>query len=400
MSELAKLNPEEFGIEKSKALEITKGLQTVLSEREELKKSYTDVIALEITKENLLTFKELRIKIRDNRTKGIEAWHKVNKDFYLRGGQFVDAIKRKEILVNEQMEEKLQEAEKFFENQEKERIAELHKTRLSLISEFVEDTTGLDLGNMQDEVFEGFLNLKKTQKAERIESERIANEKRIEEENKAKLHNERKEVALPFYQFWTDFEKTLNFGEQSESDFNSFMNRLKTAKQSDDDEKEKQKVENARLKKEQEAKDELRKTRSPLLQPYIVFIRDYNTLIDKPETEFVKELEEIKKGAELQWEYDREEMRKESIRIAGEAKMKAEADAKLKAEQEARAKEENAKKEAEKLAKTPIKNQLTAWVETFQNEIPEHLKDDVVANDIITKFWAFKSWAKSEIDKI
>jgi len=250
MSELATLNPEEFGIEKSKALEITNGLQTVLAEREVLKASYKEVLSLEVTKENIPVFKELRIRIRDNRTKGIESWHKVNKDFYLRGGQFIDAIKRKEILENQQMEEKLEEAEKFFQNQEIQRIKDLNDSRLAIISEYVEDTTGLDLGNMQDEVFEGFLNLKKTQKAERIEAERIANEKRIEEENKAKLHNERKEVALPFYQFWTDFEKTLNFGEQSESDFNSFMDRLKTAKQSDDNEKEKQRIENERLKKE------------------------------------------------------------------------------------------------------------------------------------------------------
>ena len=79
-------------------------------------------------------------KIYTNRTKGIDAWHKVNKDFYLRGGQFIDAIKRKEILVNEQMEEKLQEAEKFFENQEKQRIADLQESRLKLISEYIEMT--------------------------------------------------------------------------------------------------------------------------------------------------------------------------------------------------------------------------------------------------------------------
>jgi hypothetical protein len=42
------------------------------------------------------------------------------------------------------------------------------------------------------------------------------------------------------------------------------------------------------------------------LQPYIVFIRDYNGLILKPEEEYQSELIEIKKGAELQWKSDRE----------------------------------------------------------------------------------------------
>jgi len=363
MSNLVKLDHKEFGIEESKAKQISDQFKPMLDKMVELEKEANEVLKLDINDpESSKKAKEVRLKYVKVRT-GTDEIHKEQKAFYLQAGRFVDGWKNAQRFASQGIEEKLESIEKHVANQEKERIAKLQETRLSLISEFVEDTTGLDLGNMPDEVFEGFFNLKKTQKLERIEAERIAEEKRIEEAKAEALRIETERLA----------------------------------------ELEKQKAiqaENDRLKKEQEAKDELRKTRSPLLQPYIVFIRDYNTLIDKPETEFVKELEEIKKGAEDHWEHERQEAKKEAIRIEKEAKIKAEADAKLKAEQEARAKEENTKKEAEKLAKTPIKNQLTAWIDTFQNEIPAHLKDDVVANDILTKFWAFKSWAKSEIEKI
>jgi len=40
------------------------------------------------------------------------------------------------------------------------------------------------------------------------------------------------------------------------------------------------------------------------LAPYIVFIREYRKLINLDEEAYQKELKEIKKGANLQWEYD------------------------------------------------------------------------------------------------
>jgi len=97
------VNPTEFGLEPIKAQEMVSGLNTVIAEREVLKNAYIDVIGLEITSENLSTFKELRLKIVKNRTQGIEKWHKTNKAFYLAGGRFVDAIKNKEIAENERM---------------------------------------------------------------------------------------------------------------------------------------------------------------------------------------------------------------------------------------------------------------------------------------------------------
>lgn len=114
-------NVDLFGIEPVKAKEMVSGLSTTLAERQVLKDAYVDVIELEITTENLPTFKELRLKIMKNRTQGLTKWKEKEKSFYLAGGNFIQAIYNKEVAINEEMESKLLEAEKFFENQEKEK---------------------------------------------------------------------------------------------------------------------------------------------------------------------------------------------------------------------------------------------------------------------------------------
>jgi len=196
------IKPDLFGIELAKAQEMTSGLSTTIAEREVLKNAYVDVIALEINAENLPTFKELRLKIVKNRTQGIEKWHKTNKAFYLAGGRFVDAVKNKEVLINEEMEEKLLEAEKYFENLEKEAKRILNEKRIEIIRPFVEDVFGLDFSDFSDENFDDFVLGKKTRFEEnrkaaeaevlRIENERLAGieKKRLEEIENEKIRVE------------------------------------------------------------------------------------------------------------------------------------------------------------------------------------------------------------------
>lgn len=217
-AELTKVDPKQYGLEESKATQMREGLTPIIEERMILAEQYQRVITQELNDATLKEARELRLKIRDNRTKGIEKWHSANKEFYLRGGQFVDAIKKVEILENERMEDNLLSIEKHFENLEKEKQEALHNQRLSLITPYVEDTTALDFRTMQDDVFEAFLSAKKSafnarieaeKKAEaeileairieneRIEAQRIENE-RLKKENEAKelqLEKERDEAA-------------------------------------------------------------------------------------------------------------------------------------------------------------------------------------------------------------
>lgn len=355
------IKPDLFGLELSKANEMVSGLCTTLAEREVLKNAYIDVIALEITSENLPIFKELRLKIVKNRTQGIEKWHKTNKAFYLAGGRFVDAVKNKEVTINEDMESKLMDAEKYFENLEKERLRLLNLERIEKIRPYVEDTTGLDFSEMNDYDFDDYVLGKKT---------------RFENEQKAKKEAE----------------------EKAESDRVAEIERQKAIES-----------ENAKLKAEAEAKSILRSERAKLLQPYVVFIRDYNGLIEKEETEFQKELSEIKIGAEQHWqfeleernkkariEFEQQELQRKEFEKATEERLKKEAE--IKAENERLAKEKTDKLEAEKLAKTPVKKQLSVWVESF--EIPNISIDNETSKEIIAKFEAFKKWSINQINNL
>jgi hypothetical protein len=153
------VNPNEFGIEETKANELIGNLPQIKSERDILQKQYDELILLDIEdSETAKKAKALRLLISKNRTQGINQWHKVTKDLFLKGGQFVDAIKRVEVQVNERMEAQLEEIENYHAKKESERKESLRVERLSILqpySEFV--PFGIDLSNLSDEDFQVWL---------------------------------------------------------------------------------------------------------------------------------------------------------------------------------------------------------------------------------------------------
>jgi hypothetical protein len=142
--------PSEFGLATNTAVNMLVGLVPTLAERNLLIEAYTEAIKLEITKENVKYFKELKSKIVKNRTQGLKLWQEKEKRFYLDGGRFIQSIYNKEVLINEQMEEKLEAAIKYEENLEKERINKLIEERSELISNFVEDPLVYNLGQLDE----------------------------------------------------------------------------------------------------------------------------------------------------------------------------------------------------------------------------------------------------------
>ena len=198
--ELVKVNPSEYGIEEKKASELIGNLPQLQSERDVLEGQYNEVIKMDIESvETSKVARELRLKIRDNRTKGIAVWHRTTKEVFLRAGQYVDAVKNREVTINERMESNLEEIEKYAEIQEQKRRDELKAKRISeleVYSEFV--PFGIDLGAMSDDEYQKVFNGAKLQfdakiEAEKLEAERIAEEKRIEAERieEQRLENER-----------------------------------------------------------------------------------------------------------------------------------------------------------------------------------------------------------------
>jgi len=177
---------EDFGIEPVKANELTSGLAVAKAEKELLIQEFEQVSALEITKENIPKFKELRNRISKNRTQGTNKWHKANKEFFLIGGRFIDAIKNKENQINEAMEAKLLEGENYFDNLEKERLAKLQAERAEILSQYIDNADEVDLSIMEEDYWNYYLKTKKDAQLARIEAERIE-----EQEYQAKLKAEK-----------------------------------------------------------------------------------------------------------------------------------------------------------------------------------------------------------------
>src|SRR5690606_6607243 len=106
--ELVLVNPKEFGLEDGQANEIIGNLPELIEQRKPLIDQFKEVMEMDIdSPEAEQSAKTVRLAIRDHRTKGIEKWHKLKKDVFLRGGQFVDALKRDQIAINQDMEDKL-----------------------------------------------------------------------------------------------------------------------------------------------------------------------------------------------------------------------------------------------------------------------------------------------------
>ena len=372
MTDLIQVNPTEFGIEETKANELMGNLPQIKKERSILEQQYEEVVMLDIEDaETSKRARELRILIRDNRTKGIDKWHKTTKEVFLRAGQFVDAVKRKETAVNERMEENLETIEKHFEIKEAKRKQELSETRIAELqpySEFV--PLGLNFGEISNEEYAKIFNGAKLQYDAKIEAERLAEEERVEAERKAEEERIEAEKAMIKAREEQRLENERLKAEadkrEKEIQAEREANEKKLAQEKAKAEAERKKLEDARKKLEAENAEKLR----------------------------IANEEKAKVEAELK-------ARQEAERKAEEAK-KAEqkriADEEAKRQQEIAAEEKRLKLEAERKAKAPIQKQLSLWVDEFS--IPELNIENEKKSLIIQKFEAFKNWAKTEIEKL
>jgi len=288
-------------------------------ERDALKPMYEELIKGELTPVLCSDAKQLRLKLVKVRT-GIAEIHKTQKAFYLAAGRYVDAWKNKETLPVEQMEEKLESIEKYFENIEKQRKQKLREERLAELLKYEVDGSLQMLGEMSDDVWNNYFAGVKLQYEAKKEAERKAEEARLAEIEAEKKRQE--EIRL----------------------------------------------ENERLKKEAEETKKIREVRVKELAPFIIFIRDYEKMINMVESDYRKELTEIEEGARQHYAFEAkkeierrklerarkeaevkmlEQAKKDRKRIEAERQAREKAEADLRAQKEA---EEKARKEAEEKA--------------------------------------------------
>lgn len=311
-AELAVVKPSDFGIEEVKASEIEQSFAPKIAERDGYVGVYELILTKEISKEVCAEASELRKKLVKVRT-GIAEIHKTEKAFYLASGKYVDALKNKHTLPIEQMEEKLSEIEKFYENAEKERIAKVQSERENeLLPYEVENISALNLGTMAQEVYEAFLSAQ------------------------VKKFNDKKEAELKAEQERIEREKV------------------------EAEEREKQRLENIRLKEEADKREaEIKAEREKVEAERKAAESEAKRIAD----ETAKREAEAKAKADA----EQEKLRKEAqAKIEAERKERERVEAELKAKQDQEAK---AKREAEEREQAELAKGDAAKMQDFKNDL-------------------------------
>lgn len=308
--------------------------------------AYNHILSLEITPEISKQARALRLDLAKERT-SVNKTHRLQKAYFLNGGRFVDSLKNVLIDKLKNMESKLKEIEDYEEIRLAEKVAKLQAERALEFSKYSENIPD-NLGKMEAELYEatllGIKALFEKKQADSKEAER----KEKEEQRRIALSNERRNKILSFWDF-VENVYDLNFGTMESEEFESILKNAKNAKAKYEAEQEKIRLENEKLKREQKEAEQ-------------------------------KMAEEKAKQNELQ------------------AKLKAQELEMLAKEKAKKLAEEKARKEAKKLANAPIKEQLNAWVSSF--EISDISLQHKVKSDIQLKFNGFVNWAKKEVDKI
>lgn len=238
--ELVEVKPEEYGVKENEAVSLTDELNVYLQKRNALMADYNRIVNQEVTDEVIEEATELYKKLVKFRTQGIDVWHREAKAYYRAVGEFLDAVKRKALAVNKEMEDNLKERKDHYDNLAKEKAEKLKKERIEAITPFIEsedDLAGVDLGAMTADIWDMFLAGKKQSFEKKQEEERLAEEKRKEEERLRQLQNDRKDKLIPVWNFLESVPEDLS--KMSEEEFTDLYKQGKDKKHVDDAEKEK-----------------------------------------------------------------------------------------------------------------------------------------------------------------
>lgn len=367
------VNPVEYGVSTEMANDLMADLPTVKSQRQELLREYDAVMALDPDdSETAVKARELRIAFQKNRTQGILKWHERAKEVFLRGGQFVDAIKRKEIAINETHESELQKIERRQEILEAERKEKIRQDRMIILNE-LESPEVHGLAEMTQEAFETYVMGIRARKAQE-EQQRLEREA---QELKYKLHSERY-VRLSKYADFIEGFDNLSFGDMDEAEFIRIGSEAKTKKDARDAEQLAIRVENERLRLEAEEKERQNIAKAKRIQA---------------EADAILEAERAKARI-AQMEADalrKQQEEQEALRLAQE----------LKERQEQEAYEAQIIANQEAIAKQDAFSKLNLWVDKFElPEIPGGGYTSVargLIEEIHQKHEGFKSWCKNQI---
>lgn len=218
------INPADFGVAVDKAAVIESSFLELSIERNSLRDEYAQVMKQGKTLTSCKQAKELSKRVGKNRTRTM-ATYKVEKEVYLRGGQFIDALRNRDVKINTNMEEKLDEFAEYFEKIEADRLIQLAIDRDLELRKYTEVVPAA-LGTMMDDVYDFYLTSAKKAFEDKAELERLAEIARVIEE----LDKSRRMLLVDFWTFIPEEDRMVNFGQWEIAGFDNYMAQLEQLK--------------------------------------------------------------------------------------------------------------------------------------------------------------------------
>lgn len=219
----------------------------------------------------------------------IEAKRKFLKEESLKTGKDIDLVAKFLTSLVLPTEAYLEEQEKFIERENAKIVEKLKAERVELLAPYEADITFIPLDTMAEDLFQKFLADSKMLFQAKID----AAEKQAETERLIKLRADRFSEIKNFANISAD----LSNADLASFDSDLWEKIIFDLKDKKEKEENALKIENERLKTEQETKDEIRKQRNEQLSPFLMFIRDYDYLLNSNDEDYQKEFLDLQRSA-------------------------------------------------------------------------------------------------------
>jgi hypothetical protein len=263
----------DSGLNDEKTLALVNAFTPFINTAKEWKEKAEQLVVTSIDqKDEMKQARQGRLYLAKIRS-GSENLRKKLKEASLIEGRTIDLIAKTIQGMIEPIEKHLENQEKFAEKLEQERVQKLAEERLALLTPYGITGDFYDLGNMNQEQFDLLLDGSKVAYERKLEAEKKAKEEAELAEKKVQLYNERKELLIPYWNFLKEGQNNIDFGEIPQESFDIILNEVKDAKAKFDAEQERIRKENEILKKREEEQALIEKQKQEELDKQILDIR-------------------------------------------------------------------------------------------------------------------------------
>jgi len=245
----------EVGLEKTTSNKIENCFMPFLQKIQEWEDKAISLVVTDVAQTREMKMaREARLALRDIRIDA-DNTRKALKEDSLRYAKAVQGVYNLIEYKIAPIEKHLLNQEKFAEIQEEKRRAELKIQRESELLPYAEFVPfGLDFANMSEEDFIKTLNGAKLQHQNKIDTEKRERELKEAREKAAQLHQQRKDQALPYWNYLPADLKTVDLSTLSGKDWKLIFDKAVSDKISHEKEVKRIADENRKLKEEADRK--------------------------------------------------------------------------------------------------------------------------------------------------